>query len=96
MVMMRVTESLFAGVYIWARKKMVKMKIEKNLGTADKVVRLAFSAVVIILFLLKIIGGPMAAGLLALSVVLIITVLFSFCPVYGALGVNNSNESSPE
>lgn len=72
------------------------MKFHKNLGTADKIVRIAFSAVVITLFLLKIIGGPMAAGLLALSVVLIITVLFSFCPVYGAFDINNRNESSPD
>lgn len=72
------------------------MKLDKNLGTADKVVRIAFSTAVIILFLLKVIGGPMAAGLLALSVVLIITVLFSFCPAYGAFGINNRNESSHE
>ena len=65
------------------------MKWGKNLGTADKIVRIAFSAIVIILFLLKIIGGPVAAGLLALSVILIITVLISFCPVYGAFGINN-------
>lgn len=95
--MMRVTESVFAGVYIWAIKNTaIMMKLDKNLGTADKAVRIGFAAVVFILFLLKIIGGPMAAGLLALSAVLIITVLLSFCPAYAAFGINNRNESSHE
>lgn len=72
------------------------MKFDRNLGTADKIVRIVFSTVVIILSLLNIIGGPLAAGLLGLSVILILTVLFSFCPVYGVFGVNNRNESSSE
>lgn len=72
------------------------MKFDRNLGTADKIVRVVFSTVVIILFLLNIIGGPLAAGLLGLSVILLLTVLFSFCPVYGAFGVNKRKESSSE
>ena len=71
------------------------MKIEKNLATADKIVRLVVSAVIIILFALDLIGGPMAAGLFALSVVLIVTSMVSFCPVYRVLGVKNEKDSSP-
>jgi len=65
------------------------MKIEKNLETADKIVRLIFSTTFIILFLLGVIGGPMAAALLSLSAILLITVFFSFCPIYQALGINH-------
>lgn len=65
------------------------MKIEKNLGTADKVVRLLFSAVVIILVLFQVIGGPVAVGLLVLSAILLVTVFFSFCPIYRLIGLSS-------
>lgn len=71
------------------------MKIEKNLGTADRIVRLVFSVVIFVLILLKVIGGPLAAALLALSIVLLITVLAGFCPVYRIFGLNDRKGSSP-
>jgi Protein of unknown function (DUF2892). len=71
------------------------MKIEKNLATADKIVRLVVSAIIIILFAFDLIGGPTAAGLFALSVVLIATSVVSFCPVYRVLGLKNEKDSSP-
>lgn len=92
--MIIVTETVHHHPYFWATKE-YHMKFEKNLGTADRIVRMTFAAVVILLFLFHVISGPMAAALLALSVVLVITVLFSYCPIYRALGFNNSNESSP-
>lgn len=72
------------------------MKLEKNLGTADRVVRLMFSTIVIILFFIGAISGPLAAGLLSLSVVLMLTVVFSFCPVYRAFGLDSREESTSD
>ena len=63
------------------------MKLDKNLGTVDKVIRLLVSAVILLLFALGLIDGPLAAGLIALAVVLTITALFSFCPLYLVLGI---------
>lgn len=71
------------------------MKIEKNLGTADRIVRLVFSVIIMALILLEVIGGPWAAALLALSTVLLITVLAGFCPVYRIFGLNDRKGSSP-
>ncbi|MEO5603515.1 MAG: hypothetical protein ABIR06_21520 [Cyclobacteriaceae bacterium] len=51
------------------------MRIEKNLATADMLVRLTFSAVVVILFLLNVLNGPLAAALLVLSGIFLITVI---------------------
>lgn len=69
------------------------MIFERNLGNADKIVRLIFSVVVIVLFLSGVIGGPLAAALLVLAFVLVLTVVFSFCPFYRALGIRNTEES---
>ncbi len=51
------------------------MRIKKNLATADMIVRLTFSAVVIILFLLNVVSGPLAGALLVLSGIFLITVI---------------------
>lgn len=70
------------------------MKIERNLGTADKVMRLLVSAIILLLFGLGVIGGPLAAALISLAAVLTITALVSFCPLYRAIGINSKRDAS--
>ncbi len=70
------------------------MKLEKNLGTADRLVRFIFAAVIIILFFVGAISGPLAGGLLSLSVILMLTVVFSFCPVFRVFGIDSREESA--
>jgi hypothetical protein len=69
-------------------------RVEKNLHTADKVVRLVISAVIITLFATDLIGGPLAAGLLSLAAILVITALVGFCPVYKVLGRGKNRTDS--
>lgn len=63
------------------------MKLDENLGAADKAIRVIVSAVIVILFLMDVIGGPLAAGLLALSAILVLTALVGFCPLYKMFGI---------
>ena len=70
------------------------MKFVKNLGTADKVIRLLVSAVILLLFALGMISGPLAGGLIALAVVLTITALFSFCPLYQVFGIKHNHDGA--
>lgn len=72
------------------------MTIKKNLGTADKIVRLVFAVVITILYALDIINGPLAGGLLILSGIFIITVLISFCPIYGTFNFSTSDQADDE
>lgn len=58
----------------------------KNLGNADLMVRIVLAIGVLIMFFAGIISGPIALGLLILCVILLITVLFRFCPVYAMIG----------
>lgn len=63
------------------------MKLVENLGAADKAVRVIVAAVIVFLFLMDLIGGPLAAGLLALSAILVLTALVGFCPLYKIFGI---------
>lgn len=65
------------------------MKLTENLGAADKVVRVIVSAVIVILFVMDVIGGPLAAGLLALSAILVLTALVGVCPLYKIFGMTS-------
>ena len=70
------------------------MNLIENLGTADKVIRLVISAVIVILFVTDLIGGPLAAGLLSLSAILVLTALFGFCPLYKVFGLDSRKKRS--
>lgn len=72
------------------------MTIRKNLGAADKIVRLVFAIVITILYVLDIINGPLAGGLLILSAIFIATVLISFCPIYRAFNFSTSKQIEDE
>lgn len=62
------------------------MKI--NMGVADRVIRLLFALVIIILYLKNVIGGTLAIVFLILAGVFILTSLIGFCPLYKVFGVN--------
>ena len=65
------------------------MKLIKNVGTADRIMRVVMSAVIVSLIVTKVIGGPLAAALLALSAILAVTALVSFCPFYNLFGIGS-------
>lgn len=60
-----------------------------NVGTMDRVVRAIFGAVLVVLYLNGILTGTLGAVLLVGGIVLILTALVRFCPVYQLLGVNS-------
>jgi len=65
--------------------KFIRMK--KNMGSFDKLLRLTAAIVLIVLFYSGVITGTI--GIIALVVALIFTVtsLISFCPLYALLGI---------
>jgi len=66
--------------------------MKKNLGTIDKVIRLLLAALVIILFLTKVIYGVWGIVLLVFAGIFILTALMGFCPIYYALGLNSGKK----
>jgi uncharacterized membrane protein YccC len=63
--------------------------MKKNMGSADRIIRLVIAAVVAILFFTNVISGTFGIVLLALAGVFVLTSFISFCPIYALVGINS-------
>jgi hypothetical protein len=62
--------------------------MKKNMGNLDKGVRVLIAAIVAVLYYLNIIEGTLAYILMGIAIILLITSLINFCPLYKVIGVN--------
>ena len=60
----------------------------KNMGTADRAIRIVAAVVVAVLYLTGTITGMLALVLGVIGVVFIVTSLVGFCPAYVPLGIS--------
>jgi hypothetical protein len=62
--------------------------MKKNMGTADKLIRLIVAAVLTFLFYNGTITGTLGIVVVVIAAVFALTSLVSFCPLYNLLGIN--------
>ncbi|MEW6195586.1 MAG: DUF2892 domain-containing protein [Bacteroidota bacterium] len=62
--------------------------MKKNMGSADRIIRVIIAAIVAALFFTNVLTGTLGIILLVLSVVFVLTSLFSFCPLYIIFGIS--------
>jgi len=62
--------------------------MKKNMGSADRVVRLLLAVVFAALFFTNTVTGTLGYVLLALGGVFVLTSVVSFCPLYSLVGFN--------
>jgi hypothetical protein len=62
--------------------------MQKNMGSADRIIRIILAAVVAFLYYNKTITGTLGIVLLVLAGVFVLTSLISFCPLYKLVGLN--------
>ena len=62
--------------------------MKKNVGTIDKVIRVLIAVVVAVLYFTNVISGTLGIVLMALAVILFLTSLISFCPIYFPFGLS--------
>lgn len=62
--------------------------MKKNMGTADRVIRLIMALVFAGLYFGGIVTGTLGLVLLILGGVFVATSLISFCPLYTIVGIN--------
>jgi hypothetical protein len=62
--------------------------MKKNMGNADRIIRIIIAAVIAGLFFANIIPGVLGIVLMALSGIFVLTSLVSFCPLYTPFGIN--------
>ena len=62
--------------------------MKKNMGTADKIIRLVIAAIVVTLYFTNVITGTLGIVLLVLAGVFVLTSFISFCPLYAPFGLS--------
>lgn len=62
--------------------------MKQNLGSLDRIFRILFSIIVAILYFTNQIEGTTAVVLGVLSVVLLLTSIIGFCPLYGVCNIS--------
>jgi hypothetical protein len=68
----------------------------KNMGNADRIIRIIIAAIIGVLYFTNIISGTLAIVLLVLSVVFFLTSIISFCPLYTIFGIKTCPIESKE
>lgn len=62
--------------------------MKPNMGTIDRIVRIAAAVLVAVLYFQGIISGTLAIILLVVAGIFIATSLVSFCPLYTLIGLS--------
>lgn len=68
--------------------------MKKNMGNADRLIRILIAAVVIALVAMNIVTGVLGIVLIVLSIVFLLTSIVSFCPLYTLFGGNTCPKES--
>ena len=67
--------------------------MKKNMGTADRIIRVIIAAVIAVLFFTDVIQGTLGIILLILAGVFVLTSLVGFCPLYAPFGLRTCKTS---
>jgi len=62
--------------------------MKKNMGSIDKVVRIIFAVLLIVLYFTNVISGTLGIVLLILAGIFLLTSLIGFCPLYLPFNLN--------
>jgi len=62
--------------------------MKKNMGSADKIIRVIIAAIVGVLYFTGTVSGTLGIVLLVLASIFVLTSVVSFCPLYAPLGIN--------
>lgn len=62
--------------------------MKKNMGTADRIIRLVIAAIITALYFTNVVSGTLGIVLLVLAGVFVLTSIISFCPLYAPFGLS--------
>ena len=68
--------------------------MKKNMGNADRIIRILIAAVIATLFFTNVITGTLGIVLLVLAGVFVLTSVVSFCPLYAPFGLSTCSKDS--
>lgn len=61
--------------------------MKKNMGTADRIIRLIIAAIIVTLYFTEVITGTLGIILMILAGVFVLTSMVGFCPLYAPFGI---------
>ena len=68
--------------------------MKKNMGSADKIIRILLAIIVGVLYYANVISGTIAIVLVVLAAVFIVTSFIGFCPLYKPLGIKTCKNTN--
>ena len=68
--------------------------MKKNINTTDSIIRLLLAVVIAVLYFTRQIEGTLAAVLGITAIVLAVTAVINFCPIYHLLGFSTAKKSA--
>lgn len=71
------------------------MVMKKNMGNPDRIIRLVIAFIMIWLYTSEAVTGTWGYVLLAAAGILVLTSLFSFCPLYRLFGYSSDKSGKP-
>jgi large-conductance mechanosensitive channel len=66
--------------------------MKKNMGTLDRIIRIAVAVIIGVLYFTGVISGLTAIVLMVIAAVFILTSFVGFCPLYALIGINSSGK----
>jgi hypothetical protein len=66
--------------------------MKKNVGFTDKLIRIILAAIIVGLYFAKVLTGTLGIVLLVIAVVLVLTSVVSFCPIWALLGLSTTTK----
>lgn len=68
------------------------MEMKKNMGSADRTIRVSLAVLVAILYFTGVIGGTLAIILGILAAIFVVTSFVSFCPLYAPFKISTAGK----
>lgn len=66
--------------------------MKKNMGSADKIIRIIIAIVVAALYFMDMVPGTLGIILMVVAAVFVLTSFISFCPLYILFGINTGSK----
>ncbi len=63
--------------------------MKKNMGSADRIIRLIISAIIAVLYFTNVVSGTLGIVLIILAAVFTLTSFINFCPLYFVFGISS-------
>ena len=70
--------------------------MKKNMGAADRLIRILLAIVIAVLYFMKQISGTVAVILIVVAIVFLLTSLVSFCPAYVPFKISTRKKEKTE